>query len=151
MTGAQSDSRPQTILAFDYGERRIGVACGNTLTRSARPLTTLVRGLNTPWDEIASLVKEFAPSKFVVGLPYNMDGTDTALSQPVRDFAAELKTRFALPAILVDERLSSHAAVEELRDARASGSKRRRVARGDIDMTAAKVLLEQWLRQQTSP
>jgi putative Holliday junction resolvase len=142
-------SQPELVLAFDYGERRIGVACGNTLTASARPLTTLTRSPQTPWDAIAALVKEYSPSKFVVGLPYNMDGTDTVLSQTARDFAAELTARYARPAILVDERLSSRAASEELRDARASGSQRRRVSRADIDMTAAKVLLEQWLRQRS--
>jgi putative holliday junction resolvase len=142
-------SPPELVLAFDYGERRIGVACGNTLTASARPLTTLERNPQTPWDQIAALVREYSPSKFVVGLPYNMDGTETALSQTVRDFAAELTARYARPAILVDERLSSRAASEELRDARASGAQRRRVSRADIDMTAAKVLLEQWLRQRS--
>ncbi len=145
------ESTPELVLAFDYGERRIGVACGNTLTRSARPLTTLTQGSHLPWEQIATLVKEFSPSKFVVGLPYNMDGTDTALSDTAREFANELSVRFARPAILVDERLSSHAAAEELRDARASGSKRHRVSRADIDMTAAKVLLEQWLHQPTLP
>jgi len=141
-------NQPEVVLAFDYGERRIGVACGNTLTSSAHPLTTLVRNPHTPWEQIAALVREYSPSKFVVGLPYNMDGTDTALSQTARDFAAELSARYELPAILVDERLSSRAASEELRDARASGNQRRRVARGDIDMTAAKILLEQWLRRR---
>ena len=139
---------PELVLAFDYGERRIGVACGNTLTDSARPLTTLIRNPLTPWDAIAALVREYSPSKFVVGLPYNMDGTDTTLTQTARDFAAELAARYARPAVLVDERLSSRAASEELRAARASGSQRRRVSRADIDMTAAKVLLEQWLRQR---
>jgi len=141
-------TEPELVLAFDYGERRIGVACGNTLTSSARPLTTLTRAPHTPWQEIAALVQEYSPSKFVVGLPYNMDGTETALSQTAREFAAELTARYARPAVLVDERLSSRAASEELRDARASGNQRRRVSRADIDMTAAKVLLEQWLRQR---
>jgi putative Holliday junction resolvase len=141
-------NEPELVLAFDYGERRIGVACGNTLTLSARPLTTLTRAPQTPWEQIATLVKEYSPSKFVVGLPYNMDGTDTALSDTARAFAAELTARFTCPAILVDERLSSRAAAEELREARASGNQRRRVSRADIDMTAAKVLLEQWLRQR---
>ena len=141
--------QPELALAFDYGERRIGIACGDTLTRSARPLKTLERKPHTPWTEIAALVGEFSPSKFIVGLPYNMDGSDTLLTQTAREFANELSARFARPAILVDERLSSRAAAEELRDARAAGRKRRRVTRADIDQVAAKVLLEQWLRQST--
>jgi putative holliday junction resolvase len=142
-----ADGELGTILAFDYGIKRIGVACGNTFTRSARPLKTLNNGASIPWLDIAAIVRDYTPSKFIVGLPYNMDGTDTSLSQTVRSFAAELGTRFNCEAILIDERLSSRAAAEELRDARASGEQRRRVARADIDMTAAKVLLEQWLNQ----
>jgi putative Holliday junction resolvase len=137
---------PQLILGFDYGTRRVGVACGNTLTHSARPLKTLSRGSLPPWGDIASLVNEFSPSQFVVGLPYNMDGTETALTPEVRLFADELGTRFKVPVALVDERLSSRAAEAELRDARANGRMRKRVTHGDVDMTAAKVLVEQWLR-----
>jgi putative holliday junction resolvase len=137
---------PTLILGFDYGTRRIGVACGNTLTHSARPLKTLSRGNSPPWGEIATLVNEFSPSQFVVGLPYNMDGTETALTPEVRLFADELTARFKLPVALVDERLSSRAAESELRDARAQGHMRKRVTHGDVDMTAAKVLVEQWLR-----
>ena len=139
---------PQLIIGFDYGTRRVGVACGNTLTQSARPLTTLMRGVQPPWSDIAALVQEFSPSQFVVGLPYNMDGTETALVPEVRVFADQLALRFNRPVALVDERLSSRAAEAELRDARAQGHKRRRVTHGDVDMIAAKVLVEQWLREQ---
>ena len=137
---------PQLILGFDYGTRRVGVACGNTLTQSARPLKTLPRGVSPPWGDIAALVQEFSPSQFVVGLPYNMDGTETALTNEVRAFADELGSRFNRSVALVDERLSSRAAESELREARALGHKRKRVTHGDVDMTAAKVLVEQWLR-----
>jgi putative Holliday junction resolvase len=106
----------------------------------------LSRGSLPPWGDIASLVNEFSPSQFVVGLPYNMDGTETALTPEVRLFADELGTRFKVPVALVDERLSSRAAEAELRDARANGRMRKRVTHGDVDMTAAKVLVEQWLR-----
>jgi putative Holliday junction resolvase len=138
---------PQLILGFDYGTRRVGVACGNTLTRSAQPLKTLLHGAEPPWSDIAELVKEFSPARFVVGLPYNMDGTETSLTSSVRAFAKQLESRFNRPVALVDERLSSRAAADELRDARAHGRMRKRVQREDVDMTAAKVLVEQWLRQ----
>ena len=137
---------PLLILGFDYGTRRVGVACGNTLTQSARPVTTLARGAQPPWSDIAALVKEFSPAQFVVGLPYNMDGTETILTPDVRAFAAELTARFDRPVALVDERLSSRAAEAELREARAQGHKRKRVTHSDVDMAAAKVLVEQWLR-----
>jgi putative Holliday junction resolvase len=143
-------SSPTIVLGFDYGTRRVGVACGNSLTQSARPIKTLLRGAQPPWDEIRTLVKEYAPTQFVVGLPYNMDGTETALTPAVREFAAELAARFDCPAALVDERLSSRAAEEELREARALGHKRKRVAHDDVDMGAAKVLVEQWLRENST-
>jgi len=138
---------PVTILGFDYGTRRIGVACGNTLTRSAQPVKTLLQSTQPPWTDIAALVAEYSPACFIVGLPYNMDGTETALAPTVRAFAAQLGERFARPVALVDERLSSHAAEEALREARAHGRIVKRVTHADVDMTAAKVLVEQWLRQ----
>jgi putative holliday junction resolvase len=141
---------PTLILGFDYGTRRIGVACGNTLTRTAQPLKTLARGFAPPWSDIATIVAEFSPSQFVVGLPYNMDGTETALAPDVRAFAAELEARFHRPVAMVDERLSSRAAESELRDSRAQGRKRSRVTHDDVDMIAAKVLVEQWLRAPNS-
>ncbi len=144
-------SSPRLILGFDYGTRRIGVACGNTLTRSAQPLKTLLRGSLPPWSDIAALVEQFSPSQFVVGLPYNMDGTETVLTPEVRAFADELGARFKCSVALVDERLSSRAAEHELRDARAHGRMHRRVTRADIDMTAARVLVEQWLHAQGTP
>jgi putative holliday junction resolvase len=144
-TAANAMASPELILGFDYGTRRVGVACGNTLTGSARPLKTLAHGARPPWDDIAQLVKEFNPSRLVVGLPYNMDGSDTALTQTVRDFAAQLQLKFSVPVVLVDERLSSRAAESDLRNARASGLKRRRVTHGDVDMAAAKLLVEQYL------
>jgi putative Holliday junction resolvase len=138
---------PELILGFDYGTRRIGVACGNSLTGAAHALKTLLHATEPPWDEIEKLVTEFSPARLVVGLPYNMDGTETTLTPVVRRFAKQLGARFNRPVELIDERLSSRAAADELRDARAQGRMRRRVTRSDVDMTAAKVLVEQWLRQ----
>jgi putative Holliday junction resolvase len=136
---------PQVILAFDYGTRRIGVASGDTLTRTARALTTLERGEVVPWAAIGKLVQEYQPAQFVVGLPWNMDGTPTVLTDVSRSFAAELKARYNKPVALVDERLSSREAEAQLRDARASGMKKRRNTHADVDMIAARILLEQWL------
>jgi putative Holliday junction resolvase len=137
---------PQLILAFDYGTRRIGVASGDTLTRTARAVTTLDGSGGLPWPAIGKLVKEFAPAQFIVGVPYNMDGTPTLLTATARDFARELQARHGIPAVLVDERLSSREASAQLREARAEGLKRRRLTRADVDMTAAKILLERWFQ-----
>lgn len=137
-------SSPQIILAFDFGTRRIGVASGDTLTRTARPLTTLEVAGGLPWPQIGKLVSDYCPARLVVGLPYNMDGTPTPLTKASRSFARELEQRFKLPVSLVDERQSSREAEAQLRNARAQGLKRRRTTHADVDMTAAKVLLERW-------
>ena len=137
---------PQVIFAFDYGTKRIGVASGDTLTHTARALTTIERSNNViPWMAIDKLVREYQPSQLVVGLPWNMDGTPTVLTEASRTFAAELKARYSKPVALVDERLSSREAESQLRDARASGLKKRRNTHADVDMIAARILLEQWL------
>jgi putative Holliday junction resolvase len=137
---------PQVILAFDYGTRRIGVASGDTLTCTARALTTLERNGDTiPWNAIDKLVREYQPAQLVVGLPWNMDDTPTLLTETSRAFAADLKARYKVPVALVDERLSSREAESQLRDARAAGLKKRRNTHADVDMIAARILLEQWL------
>ncbi len=144
MRNVPISSTPQLILAFDYGTRRIGVAAGDTLTRTARPLKTLDCHGTIPWPAIGKLIDEYRPARLVVGLPYNMDGTPTSLTESTRAFARDLTTRYDLPAALVDERLSSREAEAQLRSARAQGLKRRRLTHADVDMTAAKVLLERW-------
>ena len=137
-------SSPQIILAFDYGTRRIGVASGDTLTRTARPLQTFDYSGELPWPQLDRLVGEYRPARLVVGLPYNMDGTPTSLTDTTRQFARDLQARYQIDAVMVDERLSSREAEGNLREARASGLKARRLTRGDIDMAAAKILLERW-------
>lgn len=141
---------PQLILAFDYGTRRIGVATGNTLTRTARTLTTLQRSGGLPWQAIARLIDEYRPAQLIVGLPYNMDGTPTAHTDATRSFARELHARHAIAVALVDERLSSREAEAQLREARAGGVKRGRVTHADVDMTAAKILLERWFQDPSA-
>jgi putative Holliday junction resolvase len=146
-----SPSAPKIILAFDYGTRRIGVASGDTLTRTAREVTTLqcTSTRVPPWSQIDRLVAEYRPAQFVVGVPYNMDDTPTALTEASRAFADELQARYTISAALVDERLSSREASEQIREARALGLKRKRSTREDIDQVAARILLEQWLQAQT--
>lgn len=137
-------SRPEIHLAFDFGTRRIGVASGDSLTRTARALTTLDHHDSPPWPVIAKLIADYQPAHLIVGLPCNMDGTPTTSTAPARAFAVELQTRSQLPVALVDERLSSREAASELREARASGLKKRRTVHADVDKVAAKLLLERW-------
>jgi putative Holliday junction resolvase len=135
---------PHILLAFDFGTRRIGVATGDTLTRTARALTTLTVHAELPWASVDRLLAEYHPQQLVVGLPYNMDGTPTALTETCRAFGQQLKARYRLPVAMVDERLSSREAEAALRDARASGLKRKRTTHADVDMIAARILLERW-------
>lgn len=139
---------PRLALGLDYGERRIGVAAGHTLTGSAQPLGVVTVESGVPdWRALERHVREWQPALIVVGLPYNMDGTETALAPRVRDFCRELTERFGLTVVEVDERLSSREAEARLRASRASGERKRRVRHEDVDPVAACVLLEQWLRE----
>jgi putative holliday junction resolvase len=142
---ASADSAaPHILLAFDFGTRRIGVATGDTLTRTARALTTLTVHSEFPWTSVDQLLAEYHPQQLVVGLPYNMDGTPTTLTETSRAFGQQLKAKYRLPVAMVDERLSSREAEAALREARASGLKRKRTTHADIDMIAARILLERW-------
>ena len=136
---------PETVLAFDFGLKRIGIASGDSLTRSAAPRPAAVSGAGGPdWESISREVRSLGPARLVVGAPYNVDGTHGAITAAARAFAAELQRRFALPVHLVDERFSSLEATEALRSRRASGERRRRVQRADIDSAAAAVILARW-------
>src|SRR6202795_5050655 len=136
---------PHTVLAFDFGLKRIGIASGDTLTRSAapRPAATVGRG-GPDWQTIAREVRALAPGLLVVGAPYNAAGGEGAMSAAARRFAAELERRFALPVHLVDERFSSLEASAALQSARRTLESPRRVQRADIDSAAAAVILGRW-------
>ncbi len=149
-TPAAPDPAPRLVLAFDFGRRRIGVACGDTLSRTARPLSAVANGPAGPrWEEVAAHIRAWQPSLIVVGLPYNVDGTESGMSGSARGFAVEFAARHALPVRLVDERYSSLEAESRLRAARTAGLRRGRVAKSDIDAAAACVILERWFLEST--
>jgi len=145
-----SSAAAQIILAFDFGQRRIGVACGDTVSRSAAPLGAVPVGpAGLPWDAFGSLMREWRPAVLVVGLPYNVDGTESGAADAARGFADELARRYALPVRLVDERYSSLEAGMRLKDARESGARKRRVSKPDVDAAAACIILERWFNEKT--
>jgi putative holliday junction resolvase len=110
--------------------RRIGVASGDTLTRTAAPRGTVSHGARgADWGAIDRLLGEYKPAVLVVGYPYNADGTAGALAAAADRFAAELGKRAGLPVTRVDERWSSQEAAAELRQRRAAGTRRRRIHR----------------------
>ena len=140
-------TRAQVVLAFDFGLKRIGIASGDTLTGQAAPRGTAAVSRTGPdWEAIAREVRALAPGMLVVGAPYHADGSDGALQAAARRFAAELERRFALPVHLVDERFSSLEASAVLKEQRASGRRRRRVQRADVDSAAAAVILGRFLQ-----
>ena len=147
--GAPSGA-PRVVLAFDFGSKRIGVACGDTVSRTASPLRAVPAGAGGPrWEAIGALLRDWQPALGVVGLPYNADGSESAMTGAARSFAAELTRRFALRVELIDERYSSMEAEARLKAARESGLRRRRVAKADVDAAAACIILERWFTEGT--
>jgi putative holliday junction resolvase len=136
---------PKLILALDFGLKRIGIASGDTLTRTANPRSTIANGPQGPdWPALDRVLRDLRPARVAVGQPYNADGSPSALTETVRRFADELTRRSSLPVDLVDERWSSQDAEERLRGMRASGQRGRRLSRDDVDAAAAAVILERW-------
>jgi len=131
-------------LAFDFCRKRIGVAIGDSVTRAARPLRAIP---NDP-GEVQRLLAEWKPAACVVGLPLAEDSGEQAISVQARTFADGLRQNFTGDVHLCDERYSSRAAAGDLREARASGTMARRVRKGDEDSAAAKLILEQWMREE---
>lgn len=128
-----------TLLAFDFGAKRIGVAVGNTLLRHANPLATINEEKNEMrFAGIAALIAEWQPAALVVGLPCNDDGTPHELTALCRRFANRLKGRFNLPTILVDERYTSLAASAQLNEQGVRGRKQKTL----IDQYAAQQILQ---------
>ena len=100
--------KPMTILAFDYGTRRIGIAVGNTEARVSQALKTIAAAnADVLFREIDSLLKDWQPDQLVLGLPTHPDGTEHEMTQKARRFGNQLQGRFNLPVIWVDERYTS--------------------------------------------
>lgn len=129
------------VMAFDYGEKRIGVAVGDLALRIAHPLSTLAAEDNrSRFAAIARLIEEWRPVLLVVGVPLPPDGREHEIARLARRFARRLEGRFGIPAEIVDERLTSHAAQSALRE---QGVRARR-ARELIDAAAAQQILQSY-------
>ena len=136
--------RPATIIAFDFGLRRIGAAVGQTVTGSASPLGAAANRESGPdFDCIASWIREWRPQRLVVGKPLNDDGSPGVLQPAIDAFVRDLQ-RFDLPVDDVDERYSSLEAEALLKNARRQGS-RGRIRKADIDAAAAVTIAERYL------
>lgn len=137
-------ARTGTVLAFDFGERRLGIATGNHLILKANPLMTIDEESNkVRFTQIDTLVKEWDPGLFVVGLPLNLQGEETTISALSRKFARRLNGRFNIPVFLVDERFSSAQASETLKSQGIHGIDQKPV----LDQVAAQTILQSYFDQ----
>lgn len=129
----------QTLLGFDFGLQRIGIAVGQRISGTASALCTLTARNGKPdWESITGLIDSWRPDALVVGLPLHADGSDSSMTTAARTFAQQLEERYRLPVYTMDERLSSHAAAEQARSDKSAEKK-------GIDAIAAGIILENWL------
>lgn len=126
----------QTLLCFDYGEKRIGIAVGQTITLTATALET-VKVINTKpdWEIINRLISEWEPDTLIVGHPFTLDGARQKMTDAAEHFSRQLEGRFKIPVELIEEQLSSYEARRELKSTR------------ELDPVAARLILETWLRE----
>lgn len=130
-----------TVLGFDFGEKRIGVAVGETMLKTAHAHTTINSETTaTRFIEIKKLITEWQPSLLIVGLPTYLDGTEHQLTQLAKKFAQRLEGRFNLPVMMIDERLSSAEASQQLSDAGIKAREQKQI----IDAVAAQVILQSY-------
>lgn len=142
MAEASETAHSETIMAFDFGEKRIGVAVGETLLGKARALATIAESANDRrFTAIAKLIAEWHPARLVVGLPRHVDDTEHAFAARCERFARQLAGRYGLPVEFADERYTSCIA-----EAQMEGDKLKNKSR--LDAEAAAVILQAWLDQR---
>lgn len=130
------------LLGFDYGTLNIGVAVGDTVTGTARPLLTVKVSSGRPdWETIGALIETWRPAALVVGLPLDLDGGEQQMTSLARRFGRQLEGRYRLPVHAMDERLTS-AEAKLIRREQGRGIEQ-------IDPVAAQIILESWFREQT--
>jgi putative Holliday junction resolvase len=136
-----------SVLGFDYGKKRIGLATGQTITYTATPCITLNQLDGNPdWLAIDKEIKKWKPQVLIVGMPYHTDGSENKMTAAVRQFAYELEKRFKLPVMEVNEALSSQQAEEILKNT----IKINKQNKHEIDRIAAAIIVQRWLDQHMS-
>jgi putative Holliday junction resolvase len=146
-----SDLQVAIAMAFDYGERRIGVAVGQMITGTATPLATVQRGASSlDWATIAALIRAWQPHALVVGRPSGDYWGAQAIRAAIAAFTTELEARFARPVYVVDEAYSSVEAYARLKLERRARNDNKRIDKGEIDRMSAAILLEAWMSTMRS-
>lgn len=136
-----------TVIAFDFGLKRTGVAIGNTLMGSSTPECTLTGKNDQPdWQGISKLIDAWHPSQIVVGLPVELDGSESPLNKRIVRFCNQLNGRYNLPVDQENEQFTSIEAAERLKQLRQSGRKKK-VQKEEVDKIAASIILENWMRK----
>ena len=136
-------TKPLAALSFDFGTQRIGVAFGQSISGTARPVCVLKANDGIPdWEQVGSVIAEWSPDVLVIGLPYNLDGTESELLRRAVKFGNRLNGRFHKPCYGMDERLSSRAAIEQVMEESGSMTKK-----SGIDDIAAQIILENWFSE----
>lgn len=131
-------------MGFDFGYKRIGVAVGQKITISARPLTTISASAGVPnWDEVATVIDLWRPKALIVGIPTCIDGRELYTTEAAKAFSRQLEKRFSLPVYGVDERLTTIEARAQL----FSQGGYRKIQQSEVDSFAACLILEQWLQE----
>ena len=134
-----------TVIAFDFGLKRTGVAVGNTLTGSATPECTLISKDEKPdWQGISKLFEIWNPEQLVVGMPTELDDSESPLKKRVERFCNQLNGRYNLPVDQENEQFTSIEAAERLKELRQSGRKKK-VTKEEVDKIAATIILEHWM------
>lgn len=138
---------PLTILAFDYGTKSIGTAIGQSITQTGTELPPLPAKHGQPqWSEVGHLLDIWKPNLVLVGLPLNMDDSESSLAEEARRFGRRIHGRFGVPVEMYDERLTTREAKHEACERGHKGN----YAEQPIDSIAARILLESWFRSQTA-
>jgi len=137
-----------SVLGFDFGTKRIGVAIGQLITHQASPLNTLKAKQGEPnWQDVDKLLKTWQPDALIVGIPLNMDGTSQDITEKAKWFQSELENRYQLPTYGVDERLTTVEARQLLFD----NGGYKALKNAAVDSLAAVVITEQWMKKYVKP
>ncbi|HJN37169.1 MAG TPA: Holliday junction resolvase RuvX [Gammaproteobacteria bacterium] len=136
----------ETLLAFDYGRRYIGVAAGETVSKTASALTCIESKKDIPWEKIDLLIDEWQPDRIIIGNPLALNGADQPIVRWAKRFSNQIKLRYSLPVEWVDERFTTVEARSQLFDKHGfSGLKKEKV-----DALSAQIILQQWLNERKS-
>lgn len=140
----------RTLLGFDFGTKRTGIAIAQEVTGIANPLTTVSAIKHKPdWESISRIIAEWQPDLLVVGLPLHMDGSEQPMTQAARRFSNQLNGRYQIPVALMDERLTSNEAERILSERNEQSASRSLFQdKAQIDMISAQLILQSWISLQ---